>query len=86
MVMCVRGYKRFDGLYDMIVKVATVGNPGMHMPTLLGALFVLVTLLLPRGIVGSFRYWTSQRRERKAVAAANETAENSPSAVPRAAE
>ena len=26
MVMCVRGYKRFEGLYDVVVKMATVGN------------------------------------------------------------
>jgi urea transport system permease protein len=37
----------------------------------LGALFVAVTLLLPRGIVGTLRHWTAQRRDRKAVAAAD---------------
>ncbi|MGZ5228142.1 MAG: S1C family serine protease, partial [Burkholderiales bacterium] len=26
MVMCVRGYKRFEGLYDVVVKIATLGN------------------------------------------------------------
>lgn len=26
MVMCVRGYKRFEGLYDVVVKIATIGN------------------------------------------------------------
>jgi urea transport system permease protein len=52
----------------------------------LGTMFVAVTLLLPRGIVGSVRYWTSQRRERKAVADANAATETSASAVPRAAE
>ena len=26
MVMCVRGYKRFEGLYDVAVKIATLGN------------------------------------------------------------
>jgi urea transport system permease protein len=52
----------------------------------LGALFVLVTLLLPRGIVGTVRYWTALRRERKAVAKANAAAEADSAAVPRAAE
>jgi urea transport system permease protein len=52
----------------------------------LGALFVLVTLLLPRGIVGTMRYWIAQRREHKAVAQANAAAEASAAAVPRAAE
>ena len=31
---------------------------------LLGALFVLVTLLLPRGIVGTVQHWWSERRKR----------------------
>ena len=26
MVMCVRGYKRFEGLYDVVVKIATLGS------------------------------------------------------------
>jgi len=30
---------------------------------LLGLLFVLVTLLLPRGIVGTWRHWSARRRE-----------------------
>jgi urea transport system permease protein len=33
----------------------------------LGGLFIAVTLLLPRGIVGTIRHWTAQRRERAAV-------------------
>jgi urea transport system permease protein len=36
---------------------------------MLGALFVLVTLLLPRGIVGTARHWTALRRDRASVAA-----------------
>ena len=36
---------------------------------MLGALFVLVTLLLPRGIVGTFRHWTALRRDRASAAA-----------------
>ena len=31
---------------------------------MLGSLFIAVTLFLPRGIVGSFRHWTSERRLR----------------------
>jgi urea transport system permease protein len=36
---------------------------------MLGALFILVTLLLPRGIVGSLRHWTGLRRDRVSAAA-----------------
>src|SRR5712672_4166846 len=31
---------------------------------LLGSLFVVVTLALPRGVVGTFRHWKTERRER----------------------
>jgi urea transport system permease protein len=34
---------------------------------MLGGLFIAVTVLLPRGIVGSFRYWTAEQRARKAA-------------------
>ena len=37
---------------------------------LLGALFVAVTLLLPRGIVGTYRHYMSKRKEQQAAAAA----------------
>jgi urea transport system permease protein len=36
---------------------------------MLGGLFILVTLLLPRGIVGSLRYWSALRRDRASAAA-----------------
>jgi urea transport system permease protein len=36
---------------------------------MLGALFIGVTLLLPRGIVGSYRHWTGLRRDRASAAA-----------------
>jgi urea transport system permease protein len=36
---------------------------------MLGALFVLVTLLLPRGIVGTLRHWNALRRDRASAAA-----------------
>jgi urea transport system permease protein len=36
---------------------------------MLGALFVLVTLLLPRGIVGTARHWSALRRDRASAAA-----------------
>ena len=51
---------------------------------LLGALFVFVTLLLPRGIVGTWRHWFAQRGERTAAIAANAANETPPAA--RAAE
>ena len=37
---------------------------------LLGGLFVAVTLLLPRGIVGTLRHWLAERRQRAAHAEA----------------
>jgi urea transport system permease protein len=36
---------------------------------LLGGLFVAVTLLLPRGIIGTMRHWTALRRDRASAAA-----------------
>jgi urea transport system permease protein len=36
---------------------------------LLGGLFVAVTLLLPRGIIGTLRHWTALRRDRASAAA-----------------
>jgi len=50
----------------------------------LGGLFVVVTLALPRGVVGTLRQWTSERRARtRAPAAAPSPA---PMAAPRPAE
>jgi urea transport system permease protein len=36
---------------------------------MLGGLFIGVTLLLPRGVVGSLRHWTALRRDRRSAAA-----------------
>jgi urea transport system permease protein len=36
---------------------------------MLGGLFIAVTLLLPRGIVGSLHHWTAMRRDRASAAA-----------------
>jgi urea transport system permease protein len=36
---------------------------------MLGGLFIAVTLLLPRGIVGSLHHWTALRRDRASAAA-----------------
>jgi urea transport system permease protein len=36
---------------------------------LLGSLFVAVTLLLPRGIIGTWRHWTALKRDRASAAA-----------------
>ena len=36
---------------------------------MLGGLFIGVTLLLPRGVVGTFRHWTGLRRDRASAAA-----------------
>jgi urea transport system permease protein len=51
---------------------------------LLGGLFVAVTLLLPRGIVGTLHYWWGERRARQQ--AATSEAARVPDAAPRAAE
>jgi urea transport system permease protein len=48
----------------------------------LGGLFVAVPLLLPRGIVGTLRYWISERRAR----AAQSLTAPAPNALPRPAE
>ena len=36
---------------------------------MLGALFILITLLLPRGVVGTMRHWNALRRDRASAAA-----------------
>jgi urea transport system permease protein len=48
---------------------------------MLGGLFIAVTVLLPRGIVGSVRHWTAELRARKAAIEAAPA-----EAAPRAAE
>src|SRR3954449_4988437 len=53
---------------------------------LLGGLFVAVTLLLPRGIVGTVHHWSGQWRERRAAAGAAPEAVRVPDAAPRPAE
>jgi urea transport system permease protein len=52
---------------------------------MLGGLFVAVTLLLPRGIVGTLRGW-AERRRAAASAEAHSEAPPSPQPAPRAAE
>jgi hypothetical protein len=44
----------------------------------LGGLFIAVTLLLPRGIIGTLEYWRANRADRRALADLN--------ALPQAAE
>jgi len=44
----------------------------------LGSLFVLVTLLLPRGIVGTAKYYWGVWRERRDAAAAERVAQAAP--------
>jgi urea transport system permease protein len=50
---------------------------------LLGALFVVVTLFLPRGIVGTVSYWWGERQARRAAAS---DAEPGADAAPKPAE
>jgi urea transport system permease protein len=47
----------------------TTGLLAPYWLFLLGALFVMVTLLLPRGIVGTIRYWSARWRDRAPDAA-----------------
>jgi urea transport system permease protein len=49
---------------------------------LLGGLFIAVTLLLPRGIVGTIRHWRSELRQRRQQRASD----SAPEAAPRPAE
>ena len=55
---------------------------------MLGGLFIGVTLLMPRGIIGTYNYWRSGRNEVSAAAksAAEEDGAMPPAASPRAAE
>jgi urea transport system permease protein len=48
---------------------------------MLGGLFIAVTVLLPRGIVGSVRYWMAEQRAHKAASESSTAA-----AAPRPAE
>jgi urea transport system permease protein len=45
---------------------------------MLGGLFILVTLLLPRGVVGSLRHWSALRRDRASAAAEEGVSEPMP--------
>jgi branched-subunit amino acid ABC-type transport system permease component len=57
---------------------------------MLGSLFIGVTLLLPRGVVGTFRHWTGLQRDRASAAAEDgvtepmSMAKRSPPAMPPA--
>jgi urea transport system permease protein len=62
----------------------TTGFLAPYWLFVLGGLFVAVTLLLPRGIVGTMRHLFALRRERKAVA--REAADRVPEPAPRPAE
>jgi urea transport system permease protein len=46
----------------------TTGALAPYWLFLLGGLFIAVTLLLPRGIVGTLRHWLAERRQRTAHA------------------
>jgi urea transport system permease protein len=48
---------------------------------MLGSLFIGVTLLLPRGVVGTFEHWVAQRRSR--AAAASDPIANASAAPPK---
>ena len=52
---------------------------------MLGSLFVGVTLLLPRGVFGTFEHWMAQRRARAAAATATANASSAPPPKPQPA-
>jgi urea transport system permease protein len=58
----------------------TTGFLAPYWLFVLGGLFVAVTLLLPRGVVGTIRHWAAQRRARAAVA--RDTAAEAGGAIP----
>ncbi|MCP3369183.1 urea ABC transporter permease subunit UrtC [Bradyrhizobium cajani] len=53
---------------------------------MLGALFILVTLLLPKGIVGTFNAWWDQSKEKRTAAAAASAAAEDGVTEPKMAE
>jgi len=56
----------------------TTGVLAPYWLFMLGALFIAVTLLLPRGIVGTLHHWTALRRDRASAAAENGVTEALP--------
>jgi urea transport system permease protein len=67
-------------LVNYAKTVFTSGPLAPYWLFALGGLFVAVTLLLPRGVVGTMRAWAAERRDRLATKAGE------PAALPRAAE
>jgi urea transport system permease protein len=63
----------------------TTGTLAPYWLFVLGGLFVAVTLLLPRGIVGTLRHWSAARR-RYATAPAQAANKPDHASVPQAAE
>jgi urea transport system permease protein len=63
----------------------TSGSLAPYWLFVLGGLFVGVTLLLPRGIIGMYEQWRSSRRDAKAKATPEEGAGPTPHATPEAA-
>jgi urea transport system permease protein len=56
----------------------TTGALAPYWLFMLGALFIAVTLLLPRGVIGTTRHWTALRRDRASAAAEDGVAEPLP--------
>jgi urea transport system permease protein len=79
-------------LVNYAKTVFTSGSLAPYWLFMLGGLFVAVTLLLPRGVVGTLDYWVEQYRERTRVAGAKiadagkATAAKVPDPSPRPAE
>ena len=77
-----RGTLAGAALGAVLVNYAkTYFTSGMLAPYwlfMLGGLFIAVTLLLPRGIVGSLHHWTALRRDRASAAAEDGVAEPMP--------
>ncbi|RYE52677.1 MAG: urea ABC transporter permease subunit UrtC, partial [Rhizobiaceae bacterium] len=58
-------------LVNYAKTVFTSGFLAPYWLFMLGAMFVLVTLLMPKGIVGTFQSWRAAQREKRDVAAAD---------------
>ena len=75
-----RGTLTGAALGAIVVNYAkTVFTSGFLAPYwlfMLGALFILVTLLLPKGIVGTVKEWWTGRRDQLATDAASAAAED----------
>lgn len=62
-------------LVNLAKTVFTTGALAPYWLFALGALFLLTTLFLPKGVIGTLEEWKEKRREKRAVAASIQPAE-----------